>query len=115
MIKIKRIYEKPESQDGKRVLIDRMWPRGVKKEKAALDFWMKDLAPSPALRKWFGHKENKWPEFRKKYRKELSGKTGKTKELKAMGKNITLLYAAKDEKHNNAAVLKEYLEKRRIK
>ncbi|HMD09651.1 MAG TPA: DUF488 domain-containing protein [Candidatus Acidoferrum sp.] len=108
MIKIKRVYEKPAKEDGWRVLVDRLWPRGMKKEAAHLDAWMKDVAPSDALRKWFGHKPEKWSEFQKKYRRELAKKRELVAELKKMAKEhgtVTLLFGAKDEEHNEAVVL----------
>ncbi len=108
MIKIKRIYEAPEKNDGARVLVDRMWPRGMTKDKAKLDLWLKDIAPSDGLRKWFGHKEERWEEFQKRYLEELKGKKGPLEQLLALSKKgpVTLLYAAKDEDRNNAVVLK---------
>jgi uncharacterized protein YeaO (DUF488 family) len=112
MIKIKRVYEKPAKEDGWRVLVDRLWPRGMKKEAAHLDVWMKDVAPSDALRKWFGHKPENWSEFQKKYRSELGKKKELVAELKKMAKEhgtLTLLYGAKDEEHNQAVVLAEAL------
>jgi len=115
MIKIKRVYEKPAKEDGWRVLVDRLWPRGMKKEAAHLDVWMKDVAPSDALRKWFGHKPEKWSEFRKKYRSELGKKKELVAELKKMAKEhgtVTLLYGAKDEEHNQAVVLADALKAR---
>jgi uncharacterized protein YeaO (DUF488 family) len=115
MIKIKRVYEKPAKEDGWRVLVDRLWPRGMKKEAARLDVWMKDVAPSDALRKWFGHKPEKWSEFQKKYRSELWKKKELVAELKKMAKEhgtVTLLYGAKDEEHNQAVVLAEALKVR---
>jgi uncharacterized protein YeaO (DUF488 family) len=115
MIKIKRVYEKPVKEDGWRVLVDRLWPRGMKKEAAHLDAWMKDVAPSDALRKWFGHKPERWSEFRKKYRSELKGKKELVAELKKMAKEhetMTLLFGAKDEDHNEAVVLADALKSR---
>jgi len=115
MIKIKRVYEKPAKEDGWRVLVDRLWPRGMKKEAAYLDVWMKDVAPSDALRKWFGHKPENWSEFQKKYRSELGKKKELVAELKKMAKEhgtLTLLYGAKDEEHNQAVVLAEALKAR---
>ena len=111
MIRIKRIYEAPSKDDGSRVLIDRLWPRGVSKEKAKIDLWFKDIAPSDVLRKWFGHKQEQWEGFKKKYRKELDGKKELVEQLKTMNKKgvVTLLYAAKDETRNNAVVLKDML------
>ena len=108
MIKIKRVYEKPAKEDGWRVLVDRLWPRGMKKEAAHLDAWMKDLAPSDALRKSFGHEQEKWGEFQKRYRSELAKKRELVAELKKMAKQhgtLTLLFGAKDEEHNEAVVL----------
>ncbi|HJE19299.1 MAG TPA: DUF488 domain-containing protein [Aliicoccus persicus] len=112
MIKIKRVYDDMSQQDGMRILIDRVWPRGVKKEALEHDTWYKDLAPSTALRKWFNHDEDKWEEFQKKYKDELEDHKDILNEIResADGHNVTLLYAAKDEKHNNAVVLKHVLE-----
>lgn len=113
MMKIKRVYEKPEKEDGVRILIDRLWPRGLTKEKAKVDLWLKDIAPSTALRKWFGHDPAKWEEFKKKYLAELKDKKELVKEIKSKGKEgpVTLVYGAKDEKHNDAVVLQELLAK----
>lgn len=112
MIRIKRIYDSPALHDGKRILVDRMWPRGLKKENAALDEWMKDLAPSNELRKWFGHDPVKWTEFKKKYKKEPRSKAEFIDRLRheAKKKRLTLLFGAKDSHHNNAVALKEVLE-----
>ena len=112
MIKIKRVYEKPERTDGKRILVDRLWPRGISKEAASLDLWMKDIAPSDALREWFGHDPKRWRAFKSKYLKEING-TEALKQLSQMAKggNITLVYAAKDEQHNNAVALSEIIGK----
>lgn len=110
-IQIKRAYEKPLKNDGYRVLVDRLWPRGVVKEEAALDEWAKELAPSSSLRKWYGHDPYLWVPFQRQYRAELS----KNKAIDAFieqhqdKKTITLIYGAKDEEHNHAIVLKEYL------
>jgi uncharacterized protein YeaO (DUF488 family) len=115
MIRIKRVYEKPAKEDGWRVLVDRLWPRGMKKEAAHLDVWMKDVAPSDALRKWFGHKPEKWKEFQKKYRAELAKKKELISELEKMAKEhgtLTLLFGAKDEEHNEAVVLADALKTR---
>ena len=115
MIKIKRIYDPVSKDDGKRILVDRLWPRGVKKEKAAIDEWLKDIAPSDELRKWFSHDPEKWQEFKKRYKKELSDsdKASLVKKLKAEAKKgtITFLFAAKDTEHDNAMVLKEAISK----
>jgi uncharacterized protein YeaO (DUF488 family) len=112
MIKIKRIYEEPDPQDGYRVLVDRLWPRGLSKEKTHLDSWLKEIAPSDELRHWFSHDPAKWEEFREKYQEELSAMQPLLHELRGQAKKgtLTLLYAAKDDKHNNAVVLKEVLE-----
>jgi uncharacterized protein YeaO (DUF488 family) len=108
-IKIKRVYEKPEKDDGIRILVDRLWPRGLTKEKAGIDLWLKDIAPSSELRKWFGHDPEKWKEFRKRYNEELKKNEEQVSLLKDQIKKgkVTLVYGAKDEEHNEALVLKE--------
>jgi uncharacterized protein YeaO (DUF488 family) len=113
MIKLKRAYEKPAKDDGERILVERLWPRGVTKAKAKLDLWLKDVAPSAELRKWFGHDPDRWIEFRQRYRKELKQKADQIKLLrrKAREGTITLIYAARDEAHNGALVLKQFLQK----
>ncbi|MBJ6800255.1 DUF488 domain-containing protein [Geomonas propionica] len=112
MIRLKRIYDEPAVQDGVRVLVDRLWPRGISKENARLDRWEKELAPSDELRRWFGHDPEKWQEFRTRYRQELAGQGELLKELTGLcaRNTVTLLYAAKDEEHNNAVVLKELID-----
>ncbi|SKC04474.1 Uncharacterized conserved protein YeaO, DUF488 family [Sphingobacterium nematocida] len=107
MIKIKRIYEKPVPEDGYRMLVDRLWPRGVRQSEAALDEWNKDIAPSTALRKWFGHKPELFDEFVSRYTEELNAKKENLFRIKGLGENglLTLLYAARDERMNPAAVL----------
>jgi uncharacterized protein YeaO (DUF488 family) len=114
-IHVKRIYEDPGSADGFRVLVDGLWPRGFRKEDARIDLWLKEVAPSAALRKWFGHDPSRWDEFRKRYSKELGGpvQTAALQKLRSQAKKrkVTLLYAAKDEAHNNAVCLAEYLNK----
>jgi uncharacterized protein YeaO (DUF488 family) len=114
VIKLKRIYEKPDRSDGKRILVDRLWPRGVSKENAHIDGWLKEIAPSDTLRRWYGHKVERWPEFRQKYRAELRkpGPLELLTKLRQEGKRgtITLLHAARDTGHSNVAVLKEFLE-----
>lgn len=112
MIKLKRAYEKPAKNDEKRILVDRLWPRGISKEKARIDKWMKEIAPSPQLRKWFAHDITRWKEFRRMYEKELQKRGELLEELIALAKegNLTLVYAARDGKHSNAMVLKEMLE-----
>jgi len=114
MIKTKRVYENAEDADGFRVLVDRPWPRGLRKEQASIDEWMKEAAPSDDLRRWFGHDPNKWAEFKKKFRQELDTKDEILNMFikKARKGNMTLLYAAKDTEHNNAIVLKEFLEEK---
>ncbi len=109
-LKVKRIYEPVGKEDGFRILVDRLWPRGMTKEKAAIDLWLKEIAPSTELRKWFNHDPEKWKEFQNKYTKELKENHEMTDTLKEYLKkgNVTLLYASKDEAHNEAAVLKEY-------
>lgn len=114
MIRSKRVYESASEQDGVRVLVDRLWPRGLSKDKANIDLWLKEIAPDNSLRKWFSHDPEKWEEFRKMYLEELKQKEDQVQELleKAVEIDLTLLYAAKDENLNNAAILKEYLESR---
>lgn len=111
-IRTKRIYDKPSKNDGYRILVDRIWPRGVSKEDAQLDDWVKDVAPSEELRKWFDHDPEKFKEFEKKYRVELKEKENEIKELKekAKDKTVTLLYGAKDKEHNQAIVLQKVLD-----
>jgi len=112
MIRIKRVYEKPAKEDGARVLVDRLWPRGMKKEAVKIDLWVKEVAPSDALRKSFCHDVEKWPEFQKRYRAELREKKEMLADLKKMEKErgtLTLLFGAKDVEHNQAVVLAEVL------
>jgi uncharacterized protein YeaO (DUF488 family) len=110
-IQLKRIYEAGSKDDGYRILVDRLWPRGFTKEKAALDLWLKEIAPSNELRKWFGHDPDKWKEFQKKYRQELKQNKEAVEILKdyIQKGNVTLLYAAKDEEHNEAQVIKDFI------
>jgi uncharacterized protein YeaO (DUF488 family) len=112
MIKLKRIYQQPDSGDGKRILVDRLWPRGISKDDAKLDGWLKEIAPSDALREWFGHDPARWEEFRKRYREELKLQDELLEQLRAETRKgtVTLLFAAKDEEHNNAVVLEELLD-----
>lgn len=109
---IKRIYESPSDDDGYRILVDRLWPRGVSKEDAQLDEWLKEIAPSSELRQWFDHEPDKFDSFRTRYEAELSDKEELINKLidKAGEQTVTLLYAAKDETHNHAVVLKEFLQ-----
>ena len=115
MVHIKRVYDKPSSRDGTRILVDRVWPRGCTKEQVRLTAWRKDLAPSTALRKWFGHDPTKWPEFRTRYHRELNQPEQRAaiKELGRLAhtKTLTLLYGASDTEHNQAVVLKELIER----
>jgi len=113
MIKLKRAYEKPARDDGERILVERLWPRGLTKLQAKVDLWLKDIAPSTELRKWFGHDPDRWDEFRRRYQKELRSKDDLIKLLKRKAKagNITLIYAARDEERNGAMVLKAFLQK----
>jgi uncharacterized protein YeaO (DUF488 family) len=113
MIKLKRAYEKPAKDDGERILVERLWPRGVTKAKAKLDLWLKDVAPSAELRKWFGHDPDRWIEFRQRYLKELKQNTDLIKLLKRKAKEgtITLIYSARDEERNGALVLKQFLQR----
>ncbi len=113
MIKIKRVYDDPEDDDGKRYLVDRLWPRGIKKENLKLDSWLKEIAPSTDLRKWFHHEDAKWEEFVDAYRSELEGiENWKPLAKEAKNGTITLLYAAKNREHNHAVVLKDFLDDR---
>jgi uncharacterized protein YeaO (DUF488 family) len=111
-IKLKRAYEPPEKSDGFRILVDRLWPRGISKSSARIDLWLKEIAPSDALRKWFGHDPSKWDEFRKRYAAELAKRSAAVFQLKQLtGKgSVTLVYGAKEERYNNAVALKEFLE-----
>lgn len=111
-IAVKRIYDPPAKTDGYRILVDRVWPRGMKKEDAALDAWSKELAPSTALRKWFGHDPTRWETFRHRYATELDGAGEHWRPLltRAARHRVTLLFGARDEEHNNAVALKSYLD-----
>ena len=111
-IKTKRVYEDFDAKDGRRVLVDRLWPRGLKKESAGIDLWMKEIAPSNEIRNWFAHDPAKWNDFRKKYFAELKSNKNLCEELIGKEKGmLTLLYSAKDVEHNQAVALKEFLEK----
>ncbi len=111
-IKLQRAYEKPQDTNGYRVLVDRLWPRGIKKENLPLDDWLKDIAPSTELRKWFGHEVDKWDGFQEKFTQELDEHKAQLEQLlQAAGKQpLILVFAAKDEAHNNAVVIKQYLQ-----
>lgn len=112
MIQVKRVYEPVKKQDGTRIFIERLWPRGIKKEDAAIDLWLKDLAPSADLRKWFSHDPKKWESFKKRYWKELRrNKTAVTTLRERLEKGtVTLVFASRDEQHNVAVALKEFIE-----
>ena len=113
-MKIKRVYDPPAAEDGQRVLIDRLWPRGMKREEARLDDWLRDAAPSDALRRWFGHDPARWEEFQARYRRELEDEAHQAAlaQLRERAKQgtLTLLFAAKDTEHNSALVIREALE-----
>jgi uncharacterized protein YeaO (DUF488 family) len=111
-IRLKRAYEPPSKDDGLRILVERLWPRGLTKEKAAIDLWLKEIAPSPELRKWYGHDISRWDEFRRRYRAEIEVKGEMLSDLKQRITEgpVTFVYAARDEEHNSALILKEYLE-----
>lgn len=110
-IKLKRAYEPPAADDGTRILIDRLWPRGVKKSDAAIDEWMKEIAPSAGLRKWFGHDPGRWQEFRRRYQSEIQNHPEQFDRLRTLAKHgrITLVFSARDEAHNDAVVLRDVL------
>jgi uncharacterized protein YeaO (DUF488 family) len=113
MVKTKRIYAAPEAADGYRILVDRVWARGVSKEKAHVDLWMKDIAPSDQLRKWFGHDPERWVAFQQRYREELKTKRDLINQLRDFEKKhltVTLIYSARDEQRNQAVVLRAFLE-----
>jgi uncharacterized protein YeaO (DUF488 family) len=109
---IKRVYEPVSPKDGYRILVDRLWPRGLSKENAAVDLWLKDVAPSTELRQWFGHDPAKWNEFRRKYSAELATRAGEVAQIRALARRrrVTLVYGARDTEHNDAVVLLGYLE-----
>ncbi len=111
MIKIKRVYDEPSRDDGKRILIDRLWPRGLKKENAQIDEWIKEVAPSSELRKWFRHDPQKWGEFKKRFFSELQGKQNIMDGIVSTSRKgtVTLLFGSKEERFNNAVALKEYV------
>lgn len=110
-IRLKRAYEPADAGDGVRLLVDRLWPRGVSKERAALDDWLKDIAPSTELRQWFGHDPDRWPEFQRRYRAELREHAEELNRIRAMARThtVTLVYSAHDEEHNDAVVLRGVL------
>jgi uncharacterized protein YeaO (DUF488 family) len=111
-VRVKRVYDVPSPDDGVRVLVDRLWPRGLKRETAKIDLWLKDVAPSDELRRWFGHDPNRWAQFQKRYRAELAQNAEPVAALRELVKGrkpLTLLYAAKDIERNNAIVLRDFL------
>lgn len=112
MLKTKRVYEEPSEDDGYRILTERLWPRGVSKERAALDQWMKSIAPSHYLRKWFDHDPDKWEEFKERYRRELFGSEAVNEMLEIIKNHetVTMVYASKDENYNSTVLLKDFLE-----
>jgi uncharacterized protein YeaO (DUF488 family) len=112
VVRVKRVYESISRSDGTRFLVERFWPRAVKKEKLKLEAWLKDVAPSDSLRRWFGHDPAKWEEFQHRYKAELQANPGALQPIMEAAKqgNVTLLYSARDTEHNNALVLKAYLE-----
>ena len=114
-LKIKRVYEAPDRDDGRRILVDRLWPRGLTKEKAKINLWLKDIAPSTELRKWFGHDPKKWRGFRERYHIELKDHADQIELVKSHVREgpVTLVYGARDQEHNEAVVLKQFLEARR--
>ncbi len=116
MIKVKRVYEEPTKRDGTRILVERLWPRGFTKERAAIDLWLRDVAPSPELRAWFAHDPAKWAEFHRRYLAELKREPAASAVQAIMEKarhgTVTLVFSSRDEEHNNAVVLHEYLEGR---
>jgi uncharacterized protein YeaO (DUF488 family) len=115
VIKLKRVYDEPSGDDGLRILVERLWPRGLTKERAAVELWLKDIAPSAELRKWFAHDPAKWAEFQRRYRAELRRNKDAVKQLKEKSKagTVTFLYAARDEERNSAVVLRRVVEHRR--
>jgi uncharacterized protein YeaO (DUF488 family) len=112
-VQIKRVYDKPDKTDGRRVLVDRIWPRGLTKKEAQIDDWLKEIAPSARLRKWFGHDPARWKDFKKRYVAELKAQRKQVEQLaqQARKRTVTLLFGAKDIEHNNAVALKEQIEK----
>jgi len=115
-LRMKRVYVEPSEDDGRRILVDRLWPRGLAKEKAKVDLWLKDVAPSNELRKWFGHDPQRWPEFKRRYAEELRTLGEPLALLRQEAKHgaVTLLYGARDEEHNEAVVLLELLQHKGI-
>ena len=117
VIKLKRAYEPPDASDGKRILVERLWPRGIAKADAALDLWMKDIAPSTELRKWYNHQPERWETFQEKYQQELRGKQEPVDQLLDICRQgpVTFVFAARDEQRNSAVVLRDFLRKAMLK
>jgi uncharacterized protein YeaO (DUF488 family) len=113
VIKLKRVYESPAEEDGSRILVERLWPRGLTKERARIDLWLKDVAPSPELRNWFSHDPDKWEEFQQRYSRELAEKKDLISQIKQKSREstVTFIFAARDEQHNSAVVLKTFIER----
>jgi uncharacterized protein YeaO (DUF488 family) len=111
-IRIKRVYDEPDGADGRRILVDRLWPRGLSKDKAKVAVWMKEIAPSTELRRWYGHDPNKWSEFKRRYVEELEANSDRVEEVlrEVQAGIVTFLYSSKEERLNNAAALKQYIE-----
>ncbi len=116
-VQLKRAYDSPSPRDGTRILVDRLWPRGISKAKARIDLWLKDVAPSTALRQWFGHDPARWSEFRRRYRAELRRQPDALAQLRALARRgrVTLVFGARDERRNQAVVLKDVLSGRSLK
>lgn len=114
MIRLKRAYDPPSPQDGERVLVERLWPRGLSKERAAVDRWPKEVAPSAELRRWYGHDESKWPEFRRRYREELRARPTELEELRTLARSgtVTFVFGSRETEKNSAAVLRDVVEQR---
>ena len=112
MIRVKRVYEPPSEEDGQRILVERLWPRGLTKEKAKIDLWLKEVSPSPELRKWFSHDDSKWDEFCDRYRKELDANVESVRKIMDLASKgtVTMVFAARDAEHNSAVLLNEYIE-----
>jgi uncharacterized protein YeaO (DUF488 family) len=113
MIRLKRVYDPPNDQDGFRILVERLWPRGLSKPRAQIDLWLKDVAPSPALRTWYSHDVSKWTQFQQRYRAELQRNPAveSLRQLLKEKRTVTFVYASRDEEHNSAVVLKAFMEK----
>ena len=111
MIRVKRVYETPSDEDGQRILVERLWPRGLTKEKARIDLWLKDVSPSPELRKWFSHDDTKWNQFAERYRKELDRNIASVRNIMDLGArgDVTLVFSSRDVEHNSTVLLREYI------